>query len=91
MSVIEIARQIDDAFDQKRNFVHTEDRNAQVDLHHGSGKKLEDVLGFTPSCSFEDGLRETIAWYRENVEHWKPQIPMRRVPVKMKNGEIEWY
>lgn len=91
VSVIEIARQIDDAFDQKRNFVHTEDRNAQVDLHHGSGKKLEDVLGFTPSCSFEDGLRETIAWYRENVEHWKPQIPMRRVPVKMKNGEIEWY
>ena len=30
------------------------------------------ALGWTPQVSFDDGLRETIAWYRANEWWWRP-------------------
>ena len=30
--------------------------------------KIESELGFTPKRNFEQGLEETVAWYRENQE-----------------------
>ncbi|MCZ0211298.1 MULTISPECIES: dTDP-glucose 4,6-dehydratase [Streptomyces] len=30
------------------------------------------ALGYRPQVSFEDGLADTIAWYRENVSWWQP-------------------
>ena len=44
-----------------------------------SGKIRE--LGWTPSCSFEEGLRITTGWYAQNVEWWK----------KIKNGSFRDY
>lgn len=38
--------------------------------------KLETELGWTPTCSFEDGLRETIHWYKDNAE-WVAQVRER--------------
>ena len=32
-----------------------------------SAAKLEAETGFVPSMQFEQGLAETIAWYRENT------------------------
>ena len=29
--------------------------------------RARDLFGFTARTSFEDGLRETIAWYREQI------------------------
>jgi dTDP-glucose 4,6-dehydratase len=29
-------------------------------------------LGYEPQVIFEDGLRETIQWYRDNEAWWKP-------------------
>ncbi len=34
--------------------------------------KINQELGYEPQVRFEDGLRDTIRWYRENVEWWKP-------------------
>jgi nucleoside-diphosphate-sugar epimerase len=34
-------------------------RDSQADI-----RKAKDLLGYTPSVSFEDGLARTIAWYR---------------------------
>jgi dTDP-glucose 4,6-dehydratase len=31
------------------------------------------ALGYRPQVPFEDGLADTIAWYRENVSWWEPQ------------------
>jgi len=33
--------------------------------------KIEAELGWTPAHSFEDGLRETVAWYLENPWWWQ--------------------
>ena len=34
--------------------------------------KINRELGYHPQVKFEDGLKETIQWYRENEAWWKP-------------------
>ena len=34
--------------------------------------KIARELGWRPTIAFEDGLRDTIAWYRERAEWWRP-------------------
>ncbi len=34
--------------------------------------KIEQELGWTPSWTLEDGLRETVAWYISNAGWWQP-------------------
>jgi len=34
--------------------------------------KINRELGYVPQVNFEDGLRETIQWYRDNESWWKP-------------------
>ena len=34
--------------------------------------KIDRELGWRPSRTFEEGLRETVAWYLENDAWWKP-------------------
>ncbi len=34
--------------------------------------KINRELGYEPQVKFEDGLRETIQWYRDNEVWWKP-------------------
>lgn len=36
------------------------------------GSKARDLLGFSASCSLEEGLRETVAWY--NDQHHHPRL-----------------
>jgi len=50
---------------------HTEDRPGQVDRHIGSTDKAAELLGWRSSIGFEDGLRRTIEWYRENPQWWQ--------------------
>ena len=30
------------------------------------------ALGYAPAHTFEDGLAETVAWYRQNEAWWRP-------------------
>jgi len=34
--------------------------------------KINRELGYAPQVNFEDGLRDTIQWYRDNEAWWKP-------------------
>ncbi|WP_037605726.1 dTDP-glucose 4,6-dehydratase [Streptacidiphilus rugosus] len=34
--------------------------------------KISNELGYTPQVTFEQGLADTIAWYRENRAWWEP-------------------
>lgn len=34
--------------------------------------KIKNELGWTPKHSFEEGLKKTVAWYKENTSWWKP-------------------
>ena len=42
--------------------------------------KISQDLGWAPSRGFEDGLRETVAWYEANREWWEPL--KERAPVE---------
>ncbi|OXM55420.1 dTDP-glucose 4,6-dehydratase [Amycolatopsis thailandensis] len=43
------------------------DRRYSVDI-----TKISAELGYAPRMSFEDGLADTVAWYRENRSWWEP-------------------
>ena len=34
--------------------------------------KISEELGYAPTLSFEDGLAQTVAWYKENRAWWEP-------------------
>jgi dTDP-glucose 4,6-dehydratase len=70
--VTEIADAVLDALDKPsslKSFVS--ERPGQVDRHIGSTDKMERVTGWRARTSFEEGLAQTIAWYRENETWWR--------------------
>lgn len=58
----------------KDDFVHVNDRPGH-DLRYAiDNTVLRDELGWEPHFKdFEAGLADTIAWYRENEDWWRPQ------------------
>jgi len=46
--------------------------------------KAEDVLGFQPEISFEEGLRSTVRWYLDNQSWWQPILE------SSDNLQIDW-
>ncbi|MBD3159832.1 MAG: NAD-dependent epimerase/dehydratase family protein [Candidatus Lokiarchaeota archaeon] len=50
----------------KSDIVHTEPREGDVRHSIGDITKAKDLLGFTPEISFQEGVEDTIEWYREH-------------------------
>jgi dTDP-glucose 4,6-dehydratase len=49
-----------------------EDRKGHDLRYSVDWTKINRELGYEPKVKFEDGLRETIQWYRDNEAWWKP-------------------
>ena len=49
-----------------------EDRKGHDFRYSVDWTKIHDELGYEPLVKFEDGLIETIKWYKENESWWKP-------------------
>ncbi len=49
-----------------------EDRKGHDMRYSVNWSKIRSELGYTPQVSFENGLKETIDWYRNNEEWWRP-------------------
>jgi dTDP-glucose 4,6-dehydratase len=54
---------------------HVAERPGQVHRHIGSTDKAERLLGWRAETSLEEGLRRTVAWYRDNQAWWRGHIP----------------
>jgi len=54
--------------------VYAQERLGDVRRHIANAFLAEDLLGFTPKVGFEDGMRETVSWYceqlRESTKHF---------------------
>ena len=51
---------------------YVEDRKGHDFRYSVDWSKINRELGYEPQVKFEDGLRETIQWYRDNEAWWKP-------------------
>jgi dTDP-glucose 4,6-dehydratase len=51
---------------------YVEDRKGHDLRYSVDWTKINQELGYEPQVLFEDGLNETIQWYRDNEAWWKP-------------------
>lgn len=51
---------------------YVEDRKGHDLRYSVDWTKINRELGYEPKVKFEDGLKETIQWYRNNESWWKP-------------------
>jgi dTDP-glucose 4,6-dehydratase len=74
-----------------KRIAFTSDRFGQVQNHLSSTEKAERLLSIKPGRRFENGLEQTIKWYKDNKKWWEPLIWMRHVPIVNKQGKVEYY
>ena len=69
-----IAKEIKPHDDPSRYVSFVKDRPGHDKRYAINSKKSLNELGWAPSISFDDGLRKTIDWYRENVDWIDKQL-----------------
>ncbi|MFP4170869.1 MAG: dTDP-glucose 4,6-dehydratase [Methanomassiliicoccales archaeon] len=80
-SVLEIAHLILSVLDRSEELIrHVDDRPGHVERHAVDPTKLSG-LGWEPGYEFEDAMRRTVEWYRDNPQWWGP----------IKSGEFREY
>ena len=67
------------------------DRPGQVKRHISSTAKASQILGWMAETDFDDGLIKTIEWYEQNPAWWQGQLWMRHVPIKTRDGRVEYH
>ena len=69
----EITSLILEAMDADESSIeYVEDRKGHDLRYSVDWTKINRELGYKPQVKFEDGLRDTIQWYRNNEAWWKP-------------------
>lgn len=89
-SILSIARDILKMMGKEDlQIIYVGERPGQVFRHTGDISKISRLFGWQPRVSWEDGLRKTIHWYRENQKWWEKQLWMRTIPIITKSGKRE--
>jgi len=91
-AIKDIAERVLEKFDKPKSLiVNTSDRYGQVMRHASSTQKASDLLDWKAHTTFDEGLNETIEWYRHNQKWWQKQLWMRHVPMKTRDGKVVYY
>ena len=92
-SVLEVAQRIRDLMGspEASPIQFLGERPGQVFRHTASIEKIQNILGWTPTTDFDQGLRDTIRWYDENRQWWQPQMWMRHIPIISASGKREMH
>ena len=89
-SVIEIGEIVRDAMKPSNSPIqYIGERPGQVSRHTCEASKAKELLGWEPRVSLEQGLDQTIRWYRDHEAWWRPQVWMRHIPIVNVSGERE--
>jgi dTDP-glucose 4,6-dehydratase len=92
VSIKKIAALIIEKLNKPKSLItHIGDRPGQVIRHIASTAKASETIGWKPTVEFDDGLARTIEWYRHNRDWWVKQLWMRHVPIKTRDGRIEYH
>jgi dTDP-glucose 4,6-dehydratase len=80
---LELSYIILDLMNQPRSKInYVKDRKAHDQRYALDSTKIEAEIGFEPLWNFEDGLKETIDWYLNNEQWWRPLIGSNRMEIK---------
>lgn len=92
ISVMEIANMILDILKRPQSLItYIGDRLGQVQNHCSSTEKANKILGIKPGRSFEEGLKQTIEWYKNNEEWWQRIEWMKNIKIMTKSGKMEMH
>lgn len=92
VSIKKIADLIIEKLNKPKSLItHIGDRPGQVIRHIASTAKASETFDWKPTVEFDDGLNKTIEWYRHNRDWWAKQLWMRHVPIKTRDGRIEYH
>ena len=67
VTIFELAKKILDYLKSGSKVVFNKHMGIDVDLRVPDISKAQEMLGFMPKVSLEEGLKKTIEWYRENL------------------------
>jgi dTDP-glucose 4,6-dehydratase len=88
-SVIEIAKIVLKQFNLPMSQLQfISDRPGQVDVHVSSTEKAKALLNWSATISVEEGIRQTIQWYKTHPEIWHKLEKDALVPITTNEGEI---
>jgi len=90
ISILKIAELIAKYMKIPKEQIHfVKDRPGQVSTFACDFTKFKKLFGWTPKIDFEEGLKKTIDWYKDNPDVWKQQTWLRSVPIMLPDGTIE--
>jgi len=73
LSNLQITKLILDLMDENESCIeYVTDRKGHDFRYSVSWSKIQRELGYKPLVQFEIGLKETIDWFKTNVDWWKP-------------------
>lgn len=64
------------------------DRPGQVDNHVSSTAKAQALLNWTATITLEDGLKQTIEWYKNNPEVWQKMEKDALTSISTADNEV---
>ena len=92
LSIGEIASRVIRLMGRSESLItYVGDRPGQVFRHTADRSKAARLLGWTPRIGFDDGLRQTIAWYERHRTWWEKQLWMREIPIVTAVGAKEFH
>jgi len=92
ISIIDIARRVAKYMNIDESQIHfIKDRPGQVSTFACDYSKIKKMLGWIPKKKLNDGLLETIEWYRNNEDVWRQQTWLKSVPITLPDGTIEFH
>ncbi|MBL7209417.1 MAG: GDP-mannose 4,6-dehydratase, partial [Dehalococcoidia bacterium] len=87
-----IAETVVDRLGKPKSLItHMGDRLGQVKRHVSSTDKAFQILGWKAETDFDKGINRAIGWYQQNPDWWQKQLWMRHVPMKARDGKVEYY
>ena len=66
ISIKEIAETIRDLMDDEASIEYIPERFGDYEGKEASNEKIKRLLGWEPKIDFEDGMKETIDWFKQN-------------------------
>ncbi len=70
---IDVAREVVALFGKEESYLTFVADRPGHDLRYAlDNKKIKDELGWKPTVAFQDGIEQTVAWYKANEWWWRP-------------------